>query len=81
MPKIRARTSWADRKTGDEFDVSDIEARILCAPDLPGGQKAEYVDRAMMAVGQQQQTQSDSPPAPGVPEKRRYQRRDLQAEK
>jgi hypothetical protein len=28
-----------------------------------------------------QQTQADSPPTPGTPEKRRYQRRDLQAEK
>jgi hypothetical protein len=80
MPKIRARTSWADRKTGDEFDVNEIEATILCAPDLPGGQKAEYVDRAMTPV-EPQQTQADSPPAPGAPEKRRYQRRDLQAEK
>lgn len=80
MPIIRARTNWADRKTGDEFDVNEIEARILCAPDLPGGQKAEYVDRAMTAV-EPRQTQADSPATPGTPEKRRYQRRDLQADK
>jgi len=77
MPRIRAITEWADRKIGDEFDVSDEYARILCTPDLPGGQKAEYVDRAMQAV-EQHQPEPPAPPEP--PEKRRYMRRDMRAQ-
>jgi hypothetical protein len=77
MPRVRAITSWADKKVGDEFDLTEMEARILCAPDVPGGQKAEYVDRAMCAA--------DPAPAPKQveapsTEKRRYMRRDLRAE-
>jgi hypothetical protein len=75
MARIRAITAWADRKPGDEFDVSEEYARILCAPDLPGGQKAEYIDRAMQAVEQPQQAQPES-----APEKRRYLRRDMRAQ-
>jgi hypothetical protein len=78
MPKIRALTSWADRQAGEEWDASYTDAALLCTPDLPGGQKAEYVDRAMTAA-EPQQTKTDSPPAQGQPEKRRYQRRDLRA--
>lgn len=79
MPRLRALTSWADRKQGDEWDAPDEVARLLCAPDLPGGQKAEIVDRAMKAV--------DSPPSveatpidDPTPPKRRYMRRDLRAQ-
>jgi len=76
MPRVRAITEWADRKMGEEFDVSDEHARVLCAPDLPGGQKAEYVDRAMRPV-----EQSQAQPEPtSAPEKRRYMRRDMQAQ-
>jgi hypothetical protein len=76
MPRIRAITAWADRKAGDEFDVSEDYARILCAPDVPGGAKAEYVDRAMQAVEQSQQPQQPQ----AAPEKRRYMRRDMRAQ-
>jgi len=76
MPRLRALTEWADKKVGDEFDATDEHARILCAPDLPGGQKAEYLDRAMRAV-EQPQPQATEPPAT---EKRRYMRRDMQAQ-
>jgi hypothetical protein len=74
MPRIRAITTWADHKLGDEFDVPEEYARILCAPDVPGGQKAEYLDRAMQPIEQPQQPQQPAP------EKRRYMRRDMQAQ-
>jgi hypothetical protein len=74
MPRIRAITDWSDRKAGDEFDVPEDYARILCTPDVAGGQKAEYVVRAMQAVEQQPQQ-----PEP-APEKRRYMRRDMRAQ-
>jgi hypothetical protein len=79
MPKIRALTSWADRKAGDEWDASDTDARLLCAPDALGGPKAEYIDRSMMP---RQPTTPATPVAPvSAPEKRRYQRRDMWAQK
>jgi hypothetical protein len=76
MPKIRALTSWSGRKEGEEWDASDNDARILCASDLAGGQRAEYVDRAMST------TSSSSPPKQETPaqEKKRYLRRDMRAE-
>jgi hypothetical protein len=75
MPRIRALTTWSGHNAGEEWDASDEEARILCTPDLPGGQKAQYVDRAMQAVAQEQ-----TPTQPDTPEKRRYMRRDLRAQ-
>jgi hypothetical protein len=77
MPKVRALTSWAGRKAGDEWDASDEDARILCAPDLPGGQRAEYLDRAMRAANP---PPTSAPTASAPQEKRRYLRRDLRAE-
>jgi hypothetical protein len=71
MPRLRALTSWAGRSAGDEFDASDEDARLLCAADLPGGPKAEIIDRVMQAA--------DS--ALTGPDKRRYLRRDLRAQK
>ena len=44
MPLVRALTSWSGHHEGDEFQVSDTEARILTALDLPGGPKAIVVD-------------------------------------
>jgi hypothetical protein len=44
MPLVRALTSWSGHRVGDEFEVSDTEARILTALDLPGGPKAVIVD-------------------------------------
>jgi hypothetical protein len=76
VPKIRALTEWSGRKAGEVWDATDDDARLLCASDLPGGQKAEYVDRVMRAV--------DSPLVQSQPqqpsEKRRYMRRDMQAQ-
>jgi hypothetical protein len=77
MPKIRALQNSSDRKAGDEWDATDEQARILTAADLPGGAKAEYVDRALRAVEPPQ-------PQPKEPdrsiEKRRYLRRDMRAQ-
>jgi hypothetical protein len=80
MPRLRALRSWADRKAGEEFDASDLEARLLCAPDGLGGQKATIADRSMKAA-----ERSDPPPEPPAPatkqqDKRRYLRRDLRAQ-
>ena len=77
MPIIRALTSWSGRKEGEEWDASAEDARILCAPDLPGGPKAQYVDRAMQA----EQAKPAAAPSESQPqEKRRYLRRDMQAQ-
>jgi hypothetical protein len=79
MPRLRALQSWSGRKAGDEFDASDADAKLLCAPDGLGGQKARILSRDMRA--------GDPPPAPPStpaepPEtKRRYLRRDLRAQK
>jgi hypothetical protein len=79
MPRLRALQSWAGRKAGEEFDASDADAKLLCAPDGLGGQKARILSRDMRA---------DDPPAaaPATPAeqpetKRRYLRRDLRAQK
>jgi|SRR6185369_13805565 len=32
------------RMPGDQFEASESDARILAAPDLPGGQKARYAE-------------------------------------
>jgi hypothetical protein len=79
MPRLRALKSWADRKTGDEFEASDSDARLLCAADAIGGQKATLVDRAMKAAEPQAELE---PPAPASKQqdKRRYLRRDLRAQ-
>jgi hypothetical protein len=79
MPRLRALQSSSIRKAGEEFDASDDEARLLCAPDALGGQKAVLVDRAMRA----EETPPPPSPAksdPAPPEKRRYLRRDLRAQ-
>jgi hypothetical protein len=76
MPRLRALISSADRKAGDEFDATDEEAHFLCAPDLPGGQRAEYVDRAMRPVT----LPGTAPRFEDAPEKHRYLRRDLRAQ-
>jgi|SoiMetStandDraft_5_1073268.scaffolds.fasta_scaffold00116_13 hypothetical protein len=82
MPRLRALTSWADRREGDEWDAGDEDARILAAPDLPGGQKAVVIDRAMVAVDSEPPAPAPLPPAAPAPQpdKRRYMRRDLRAE-
>ena len=77
MPRLRALMDSADRKIGEQFDATDEQARILCARDLPGGQRAEYVDRNLKPV--------DLPgTAPHFDNwhggKRRYLRRDLRAQ-
>jgi hypothetical protein len=86
MPRVRALTSWADRKAGEEFDASDADARVLCAADLPGGQKARLVDRSMKAAEPEPEP-DELPAAPSAPSstkqadnKRRYLRRDLRAQ-
>jgi hypothetical protein len=86
MPRLRALTSWADRRQGDEWDATDADARVLCACDLPGGQKAELVDRVMRPTRSEsprvESTQDESPPAPKQQtDKRRYLRRDLRAQR
>jgi len=70
MPRIRALQDYVGRRKGEEFDASDEDARILCAPDLPGGQKCERVNMRAM-------TAEDSP----IVESRRgrYARRDMRA--
>jgi hypothetical protein len=76
MPRIRALMNSSDHKAGDEWDASDEHARILCTPDVLGGQRAEYVDRAMRAIEPEQPKRPTTPEA----EKRRYMRRDLRAQ-
>jgi hypothetical protein len=80
MPRLLALQSWTGRKAGEEFDASDADAKLLCAPDGLGGQKARVLSRDMRA--------DDPPPAaaPATPieqpeTKRRYLRRDLRAQK
>jgi hypothetical protein len=70
MPRLRALTDWSGRKKGEQWDASDDEARILCALDLPGGRKAELVDRVMTAADN-----------PELTEKGRYARRDMRVQK
>jgi hypothetical protein len=77
MPRLRALTDWADRKRGDEWNASDDDARLLTACDLPGGAKAELVDRSMTPAESERQTPAE--PNPPVDPKRRYLRRDMQA--
>lgn len=76
MPRIRALTDSAEHKAGEEWDASELDARVLCAPDLPGGARAEYIDRAMKPV----EAPTPALPADAPPEKRRYMRRDLRAQ-
>ena len=73
MARIRALQDYVGRRKGEEFDASDEDARILCAPDLPGGQKCERLELEPRAM-----TATDSPL---VTESRRgrYQRRDMRA--
>lgn len=81
MPRLRALTSWADRKQGDEFDASDADARLLCAADAIGGQKAVLVDRQLKPAESESQKESEpESPANKQPERRRYMRRDLRAQ-
>jgi hypothetical protein len=82
MPHVRAVTSWADRKVGDVFETSELEARLLCAADAVGGRKAELVDRALkpQPVESESRKQSEPPAPPPQTEKRRYMRRDLRAQ-
>lgn len=78
MPRLRALTSWADRKAGEEFEASDADARLLCATDAIGGQKAKLVDRAMRAADEAPPPQTSSEQT--IEAKRRYLRRDLRAQ-
>lgn len=79
MPRLRALTSWSGRKAGEEFDASDTDARLLCATDALGGQKATLVDRAMRA---EQSPPKEAPSADEtVARKRQYLRRDMRAQK
>jgi hypothetical protein len=78
MPKIRALTSWSGRNAGEEWDATDDDARILCTTDLPGGQRAEYVDRALRATSSSAPPSQEAPQA--SPEKKRYLRRDMRPE-
>ena len=79
MPRLRALTSSAGRKAGEEFDASDSDARILCAKDAFGGPKAELVDRAMRAAESPLVKQEPSKDET-IAGKRRYLRRDLRAQ-
>jgi hypothetical protein len=79
MPRLLALQSWSGRKAGEEFDASDADAKILCAPDGLGGYKARIATRDMRAG-------DPLPAAPAAPveqpeTKRRYLRRDLRAQK
>jgi hypothetical protein len=47
------------KQPGEEFEASDQDSRILCAPDLPGGQKCRVADDKPVAVAK-------APPAPPV---------------
>ena len=70
MPRVRALQTFADHREGDEFDLTDDQARTLSTPDLLGGQKVEMIEtRAMQA--------NDSPLT--EPRRGRYSRRDLRA--
>jgi hypothetical protein len=84
MPRLRALTSWADRKAGDEFEASDGDARLLCAADAIGGQKARIVDRAMAPTEPRIEpttaAENQKPSESSKSEKRRYLRRDLRAQ-
>jgi hypothetical protein len=78
--------SWSGRKTGEEFDASESDARLLCAADALGGQKATIIDRSMKAVEPPEPPIEPPPPtemptkAEIVEAKRRYMRRDLRAQ-
>lgn len=74
MPLLRALTSSANRKAGEEFNASESEARLLCAKDGLGGQKAEFV-RAELTPKQEPNNDES------IAAKRRYLRRDLRAQK
>lgn len=97
--KLRAlREMYYASKTrypGDEFECDhEPDARILTAPDLPGGQKAEYVDPpkkpAPPPPPMQTRAQEAESPKSAEPmitdntdspsRKRYYRRRDMQAE-
>lgn len=79
MPRLRALRSSAERKAGEEFEASESDARLLCAPDALGGQKATLVDRSMRAA--EPETAKQPPSADEtIAGKRRYLRRDLRAQ-
>lgn len=78
MPRLRALTSWSGRQAGEVFEASESDARVLCARDGIGGQRAERInDRALEPSKQPAELE---PPAPKQTEKRRYMRRDLRAQ-
>lgn len=79
MPRVRALTSWADRRAGDEFEATEADARLLCATDGIGGQRAELVDRALEA-DKGKKTEPEAPAPDKQTDKRRYLRRDLRAQ-
>lgn len=81
MPQLRALQPWADRKQGEVFDASDEDARILCAPDLPGGQKAERLDAARIEAAAMTAEEAPALVQPAGPSKKgRYMRRDMRAQ-
>ena len=82
MPRLRALTSWSGRQAGEIFEASDTDARILCARDGIGGQRAERVlDRALEPTEPTTQERSEPTQSPSKQtEKRRYLRRDLRAQ-
>jgi hypothetical protein len=87
MPRLRALMNWSDRRAGEEFDASDADARILCAPDLPGGQKAELATPGFTpgfnpGAGAGKLTAEENEAlTQSLREKQRYLRRDLRAQK
>jgi hypothetical protein len=81
MPRLRALTSWSGRKAGEEFDAADADARLLCAKDALGGQRAIIVDRAMRAVDKPIEPKPRQSTDEVVDSKRRYLRRDMRPRK
>ena len=91
MKKLRAvkevRYAGKNRFPGDEFEAADTDAMILCAKDISGGPKAEFVEQSEINRPEIKQPETrdmaaedleDPEPASATP-KRRYMRRDMKA--
>lgn len=70
MPRVKSLVNEGGRKIGEEYEVTDLQARIICALDLPGGPKAIIVE-ALQA--------EDWPDLPTSLKRGKYGRRDLKA--
>lgn len=88
MRLIAVKEVWYDGRTrylGDEFEASDMDARILTAVDIPGGPKArpagKRIEPTPKSVVEARDMTAEEETQTDKPQRRRiYQRRDLTAE-